>query len=380
MPSLFLDPFKLICLFKSYKSIRQKLDERQGLSYDLIVQKCFNVWFRSVVLRKILSIDGGGIRGVFPAAFLAAIEDSLPNPIGSYFDLITGTSTGGIIAIGLAMGLSAKEILALYEERGPDIFEQDKNGAHGLFRKFRRNANGAVLGPKYKPAVLREALIGTLGDRRIGDARTRLMIPAWHPQTRRVYIFKTAHHPRLETDYMSLAVDAALATSAAPTYFPQHVTEDEVGLVDGGVWANNPTGYAVAEAMGTLEWPKEDIRVLSISCLEDIFAVSEKYSKASIALKATGFFMAGQSYGSMGLAHILTGDVGGAAKEKAIYRICQAAPDGFFSLDNTKRIGQLKDRAFVEAREQKPILKPVFFAEQASPFNPAHQLKEKNNA
>lgn len=352
----------------------------QDSSYDVIVRNCFNVLLRSLALRKILSIDGGGIRGVFPAAFLAAIEDTLPNPIGSYFDLITGTSTGGIIAIGLAMGLSAKEILALYEERGPEIFEQDKGGGRGLFRKARRNVHGAVLGPKYDPTALRKALIDTLGDRRLGEARTRLMVPAWHPQTRRVYIFKTAHHARLETDYLSLAVDAALATSAAPTYFPQHVTEDEVGLVDGGVWANNPTGYAVAEAIGTLEWPKDDIRVLSVSCLEDIFAVGDQYSKASIALKATGFFMAGQSYGSMGLAHILTGDVGGAAKEKAIYRVCQAAPDGFFSLDNTKRIGQLKDRAFVEAREQKPILKPIFFAEQAPSFTPVHQLKEKTDA
>lgn len=328
-------------------------------------------------MRKILSIDGGGIRGVFPAAFLAEIEDALPKPIGSYFDLITGTSTGGIIAIGLAMGLSAKEILALYEDRGPEIFEQDVEGSRGVFNMLRRNVRGSVFGPKYSPEALRNALVDTLGDRRIGDAKTRLMIPAWHPQTRRVYIFKTAHHPRLETDYKGLAVDAALATAAAPTYFPQHVTEQDVGLVDGGVWANNPTGYAVAEAIGTLGWSKEEVKVLSVSCLEDVLTVKDGYSKASIATKVAGLFMSGQSYGSMGMAHILLGD---PHERTSIYRICQPAPDGFFTTDNTGRIRDLKDRAFVEAREKKPILKPVFFTEEAPPFTPEHTLKENEYA
>jgi predicted acylesterase/phospholipase RssA len=323
--------------------------------------------------RRILSIDGGGIRGVFPAGFLAALEENLPQPIGSYFDLISGTSTGGIIAIGLAMGLSAKDILALYEERGPEIFEQEEAGRKGFFRKVRRNVRGNLFGPKYLPDKLREALEDTLGDRRIGDAKTRLMIPAWHPQTRKVYIYKTAHHPRFETDYRDAAIDAAMATAAAPTYFPQHVTEHDVGLVDGGIWANNPVGYAVAEAIGTLGWQRDELKVLSISCLEDIFSTEGQYSKASIALQATKFFMAGQSYGSLGLAHILTGD---PHENTSIYRVCQPVPDGFFSLDNTARIRELKDRAFVEAREKKPILKPVFFAEQAEPFSPHHELKD----
>ena len=73
-------------------------------------------------MRRILSIDGGGIKGVFPAAFLATLEDSFGGSVGRFFDLIVGTSTGGIIAIGLGLGLSAKEILWFYEEHGPTIF------------------------------------------------------------------------------------------------------------------------------------------------------------------------------------------------------------------------------------------------------------------
>jgi len=73
-------------------------------------------------MRRILSIDGGGIKGVFPASFLTTLEESLGHPIAKFFDLIVGTSTGGIIALGLGLGLSAKEILSFYEEHGPSIF------------------------------------------------------------------------------------------------------------------------------------------------------------------------------------------------------------------------------------------------------------------
>ena len=89
---------------------------------------------------KILSLDGGGIRGVFPAAFLARIEEHLGSPIGSYFDLIAGTSTGGIIAIGLGLGLSAHDILKLYEEQRPAIFDQQHGRAENWLRQRWRGA------------------------------------------------------------------------------------------------------------------------------------------------------------------------------------------------------------------------------------------------
>jgi len=73
-------------------------------------------------VKKILSIDGGGIKGVFPASFLASIEEQIGGKVSDYFDLIVGTSTGGIIALGLGLGFSAKDILSFYEERGPEIF------------------------------------------------------------------------------------------------------------------------------------------------------------------------------------------------------------------------------------------------------------------
>ncbi len=321
-------------------------------------------------MKRILTIDGGGIRGTFPAAFLANLEKDLKYPIGRYFDLISGTSTGGIIAIGLALGMSAADILKLYEEKGPAIFAQTRSGLPGWLARHFQRGKWLFWGPKYSAEPLREAMTDAFGNRRLGESGTRLMIPAWHPQTQGVYIFKTAHHPRFETDYKELAVDAAMATAAAPTYFAQHITANDVGLVDGGLWANNPTGIAVVEAIATLGWPADDLKVLSIGCLEDIKVVREAYGAARLAPQLASLFMAGQSHGSLGIAHILTGD---PHERKAIYRISQPVPDGFYTLDNTRRISELKDRAFAEARTQKPLLQPEFFSEPAEEFVPTHR-------
>ena len=321
-------------------------------------------------MKKILTIDGGGIRGTFPAAFLANLEKDLEYPIGRYFDLISGTSTGGIIAIGLALGLTASDILKLYEEKGPAIFAQMRSGIPGWLSRHFRNGRWLVWGPKYSAEPLRSALVGVLGERRLGEGQTRLMIPAWHPKTQGVYIFKTAHHLRLQTDYKELAVDAAMATAAAPTFFRQHITANDVGLVDGGLWANNPIGIAVVEAISTLGWRADQLKVLSIGCLEDIKVVREAYGAARLVPQLASLFMAGQSHGSLGIAHVLTGD---PHQRKAIYRISQPVPDGFYTLDNTRRIRDLKDRAFAEARIQQPILQPEFFTAPADEFVPEYR-------
>lgn len=323
-------------------------------------------------MRRILSIDGGGIRGTFPAAFLAHLEEDLEHPIHEYFDLIAGTSTGGVIAIGLAMGMRASEILEFYESRGPEIFSQQHNGLRGWMEQQARKIKWATWGPKYSAEGLEDALVDILGDKKIGDARTRLIIPAWHQQNSEVYIFKTAHHERFRTDYKELARDAAMATAAAPTYFREFITARDVGLVDGGVWANNPAGIAVVEGIGTLGWDPTEIRVLSIGCLEDIVEMRDAYGAVRFAPKLSGLFMAGQSHGSIGIAQTLTGDVGGA-DHKAIYRVSQPVPDGFFTLDDTSKIQKLKSRAFAQARTEKPNLAKAFFTEKALPFEPVYR-------
>src|SRR6266404_156272 len=133
--------------------------------------------------RRILNIDGGGIKGVFPAAFLAELEDRLGEPIVDYFDLIAGTSTGGIIALGLGLGLTAKEILELYEKNGRRIFPQ----AHGF-------AFQGIFRAKYAKAALPEVLHEAFGERLLGESRARLLIPSLNLASERVHIYKTSHH------------------------------------------------------------------------------------------------------------------------------------------------------------------------------------------
>lgn len=323
--------------------------------------------------RRILCIDGGGILGTFPAAFLAELETRLDRPIGAYFDLIAGTSTGGILAIGLAMGHSASELLHLYEKRGPDIFGAGNGPVMNIACRYLRGLQWAVR-RKYHPRRLRSALTDVLGEKRIGDAKTRLIVPAWNPVAQSVYIYKTAHHARLRTDYKASAVDAALATSAAPTYFPQHITPQGTGLLDGGVWANNPTAIAVVEAVSLLRWPGDSLHVLSLGCLEETYSVRKWAGIGTLGRKALRLMMDGQSHGAMGMAKLLTGH---EHERNAIYRINHTVSYNSYKMDDTRVIEDLKGLGHAKARDRAPVLEPVFFSEPAPVFSPVYSLSEE---
>ncbi len=324
-------------------------------------------------MKRILSIDGGGIKGTQPAAFLAQLEEDLDQPIGHYFDLIAGTSTGGILAIGLAMGISAKSLLELYETRGPTIFGQAED--KGWFGRKSRDARAAMrhwVKPKHELSVLRDELHAVLGDRLIGDAQTRLLVPAWDADQRSVYIYKTAHHPRLTTDHRKPALDAALATSAAPTYFASHKTVDDIGLLDGGTWCNNPVGVATVEAISMLGWNPEELDILSLGCVDEVYMLPEAPGKASLGVKALSLFMDGQSRGALGIARQLTGD---PHARTAVHRYSPAVPADFFGLDDTRKIQRLKGLGASSARHAVPTLAPIFFQQPAEPFVPAHHTE-----
>lgn len=182
---------------------------------------------------QILSLDGGGIKGLFSAAVLAAIEEDLGVTVTGHFDLITGTSTGGIIALGLGLGMRPRQIVEFYVKHGPSIFRNPcgvRNALHYVRSKF-------------SPAPLESALRESeaFGAKLLGDSTKRLVIPSYNLGEDDVYIFKTPHHERLRRDWKVPAWKVAMATAAAPTYFPAYCGVDGIRLVDGGVWANNPT-------------------------------------------------------------------------------------------------------------------------------------------
>lgn len=323
--------------------------------------------------RRILCLDGGGIKGVLPASFLASIEEGLDAPIGKYFDLIVGTSTGGILGIGLALGIPAKDLLELYVQRGPYIFgqDQDENPIKKLLGKLRRNTRH-ITSPKHDMERLAGELTAVLKGARLGDACTRLVIPAWDADHRSPYVYKTAHHERLSTDYKKPALDAALATAAAPTYFKRHKTVDRVGLLDGGVWANNPIAIGVVEAVTYLGWAPSNLDVLSLGCSEEVYMLSEAPGVGTLGLDALKLFMDGQSGGAMGMAKLLTGHADG---RDAIYRYSPMVPKGFFKMDDASKIDRLNGMGAAAARKAKPTIQPIFFGATAAPFNPVYTLE-----
>jgi hypothetical protein len=224
---------------------------------------------------------------------------------------------------------------------------------------------------KHSSEPLRRALEEVFGRRKLGESRTRLVIPAWHPALERVYIYNTAHHPRLETDYKQLATDAAMATAAAPTFLAPHMTESAIELIDGGIWANNPIGLAAIEAIGMLGWPGDKLKILSIGTINEPGQLPKLRGKLPMATSVTRLFMAGQAHSALGTAKIVTGDL---HERKAIWRIDQTAPEGRYTLDNAARISEMRDRAFAEAREQLPELRRHFFGVPAPEFVPFHKL------
>jgi predicted acylesterase/phospholipase RssA len=201
---------------------------------------------------RVLALDGGGYRGIFSAAILACLERDLQISLADCFDLVAGTSTGGIIALGLGAGLSAGEIVDFYIEHGPAIFGWPR------VRSLRR-----PLRSKYRPTALREALEQAFGEKTLADSLLPLAIPSYDLCNDDVHLFRTRHAPHLRRDQRERMVDVALATTAAPTYLPAHRLRG-LRLVDGGMWANNPTLVAVVEAMTSFGCQATEVSVLSL--------------------------------------------------------------------------------------------------------------------
>ncbi len=284
-------------------------------------------------MRRILSIDGGGIKGIVPAAFLAQLEEALGESVANYFDLVAGTSTGGIIALGLGMGLSAADILHFYEQLGPAVFAGSRLG-----RGLRR-----IGFAKYHSQPLRRVLEAKFGEKTLGESRIRLVIPSLNLETGEVHIYKTAHHP------------------------PTHRSAKGIPFIDGGMWANNPTGLAVVEAIGVLNWPRDAIRVLSLGCVTEPLHIglarSLPLGLGYWAMKVTDVFMTAQSSSSLGTAYVLIG-------HEQVMRISPSLGRGQFRLDSIKEIPSLRGLGASEARKALPQVRKLFCQTRVEPFVP----------
>jgi predicted acylesterase/phospholipase RssA len=217
---------------------------------------------------RVLALDGGGIRGYYTAKLLAGLlksfetrRGSKPLDLGKGFDLIAGTSTGGLLAAGLAIGKSPEVIARLYREKGPAIFP---NRFPSLGFDV-RTLMWALLhwnAPNSSQAALQTGLEDIFGDVTLADVwRARaiaMVIPAVSIEKYGPKVFKTPHHERYTHDRDLRLVDICLATSAAPLFFPLHAIglaqkyfRDDL-FVDGGLWANNPSLVGMLEAIQIL--------------------------------------------------------------------------------------------------------------------------------
>lgn len=305
---------------------------------------------------QILSLDGGGIKGIFSAAVLTHLEEDLGCSIADHFDLIVGTSTGGIIALGLGIGMSPREILRFYVEQGPVIF------ANGLFTGMRHAWRA-----KYDGAALEKVLKICFRDAFLGASRKRLVIPSYNIGEDDVYLFKTPHHERLTRDYKVPVWKVAMATCAAPTYFPLFKKVDHIRLVDGGVWANNPAMIGIVEAVSMFNMPLEAISIFSLGTTDEVKGRPKKLDKGGCwqwAREAVDVVLRGQSAGTHKQAlHLLGG--------QRVCRLDPKVPDGLFALDRLKE-KELLGKAAHESRHFSPIFKEVFSGHMASEFKPFH--------
>lgn len=233
---------------------------------------------------RVLSIDGGGIRGVIPAKILEHIEAETKKPISESFDLIIGTSTGGILAAGVAVKrtksskqpkFSATQLVALYENHGNEIFDRS-------FWKGLTSAKG-VFDEKYDAANLEKLLNEYFGKMTLLDVLKPIALTSYDIETRSPYFFKTVR-ARERASRNHLLKDACRATSAAPTFFEPALVPTASGrgikraLVDGGVFMNNPSSAGLVEAMA-MGAKLEDIMLVSLGTGENTRSIPYEDAK-----------------------------------------------------------------------------------------------------
>lgn len=293
-------------------------------------------------MKKILTIDGGGIKGVFAASFLAQIEEKCSVRICDYFDLIAGTSTGGIIAAALAVGVPAQDVLQMYIENREKIFP--KNRKWMLFRG------------KYETKPLKDVLEKVFEGKYIRDCRTRLLMPAFNVESGKVRVFKTPHEEGLLFDKDLKIVDCVLATTAAPLYFQPHKMQGGT-FIDGGVGANNPSLIALVEGITRCNWEVSEISMLSIAGVIELGPTTglEKMGLKDVP-KIQKCFMSAESQYADNICKIML-------NPNNYQRITQEVEKKQFSLDSVAddSINRLKNFGNRQAMLKLKDIQEVFF-------------------
>lgn len=303
---------------------------------------------------RVLSLDGGGMRGLYTAAVLNYLSEQFLNKrhpgstdncqldIGSAFNLITGTSTGGILACALASGIGIHKIMELYRMEGPKIFSdpvpesnlQNLTFCRWLARNRRKPAN--------ENDHLQKVLIGLFGEETLSELYSRrriaLCIPSVKLIDEKAKVFKTPHHPEKLSDRNLKLVDICLATSAAPIYLPlfsipaPHDPGTTEVFCDGGLWANNPVLIGLIEALdlSDIEQPIEILSIGTCAAPEgSILEESELHRGIldwQVGTKALSLSMNAQASGSTYMVELFANIFRKYGKQISVFRVPESAP------------------------------------------------------
>lgn len=326
---------------------------------------------------RILSLDGGGIRGIFGASYLAEIERRYLNgaSIGRYFDMVAGTSTGGIIALGLATGLSASEVSKIYTERGEFIFPPPKK-LTGWWRTLK-----SIRAPKHRSEDLKNELLRVFGHKVLNDATCRVVVPCYEAEHGEPFIYKTPHHPVYKRDLHASIVDIALHTAAAPSYLAA-VENHGYKMVDGGIWANNPIMLAVVDVLANYDIAAENIRILSIGTGDETVKLAERHLTGGLfdwgfSLKAPLLFRmaaTAQSKNVIGQAGLIVG-------RPNLVRVDLGAKDKQIDLDDVRLAkAELPNAAASYAEGNGSSVREMFLWEEADVFKSVFDPRSKEAA
>ncbi len=301
---------------------------------------------------KILSIDGGGTRGIFVAKYMDYIQKQIgsQNPVQDYFGLIVGTSTGAIIALALALGISTSRIVDLY-----------KNGSRSIFARSPRSLFRGIILSKYSNTRLTVALKDLFGERKLGDVKCGVCIPSIDIVNGKTIVFKSNHSAKYIEDYKMPVWQVAAASCAAPSFFPPFYDHGTSAYVDGGLWASNPSLVGIGEAR-SLGIPLENLKILSVGTGNPLLYKNRsrirKFGLLGWGSSLIELTFGVQSQGVSNIAKYVCGD--------RFMRIePNVLPARGFKLDDTNKLDDLQAMAIQKGKESFVAVKRIFFESKA---------------
>jgi len=309
---------------------------------------------------QVLALHGGGIHGVATAAYLADLEEYSESHIRDHFDLLVGTSTGGIIALALSLGIPARQVETLYRENGGEIFRPRV--------PFIPTGIAKYLWSPYDQEPLCELLRETLGsETRLKDAESRLCIPAVNITTGRNEVFKTPHLDIYTRDPEQKMWRVGAATAAAPTYFSPVKIPDRGWYVDGGLWANAPIEVGIAEGR-EIGHSLDNIEVLSVGTGQKEYNREGephrlfrdgRHGVIGWGSSLVDLVMRSQSQRSQNLGQYLL-------SEDQVMHVDFPLPSNVGGLDAVGQVDVLADRARSRAKQNGHTVREHFFWSEAS--------------